>query len=45
MDEVIKVLSARAETVVMMDGVMAKFGDDPDDWLPTYYKNQQILIN
>lgn len=43
MDEVIKVLSARAETVVMMDGVMAKFGDDPDDWLPAYYKKSANL--
>jgi type IV secretion system protein VirB4 len=38
MDEVIRVLSARAETVSIMDGVIAEVGDDPDDWLPIYYE-------
>lgn len=36
MEEVIRVLSGRAETVIMMDEVMAQFGSDPDDWLPPY---------
>jgi type IV secretion system protein VirB4 len=38
MDEVIRVLSARAETVIMMDEIMNEVGIDPDDWLPIYYK-------
>lgn len=36
MEEVIRVLSGRAETVIMMDEVMAQVGSDPDDWLPPY---------
>jgi type IV secretion system protein VirB4 len=36
MEEVIRVLSGRAETVIMMDEVMAQVGNDPDDWLPPY---------
>lgn len=38
MEEVIRVLSARAETVIMMDEIMNEVGIDPDDWLPIYYK-------
>jgi type IV secretion system protein VirB4 len=38
MDEVIRVLSARAETVILMDEIISQVGDDPDDWLPTYYE-------
>jgi len=38
MDEVIRVLSARAETVIMMDEIIDQVGDDPDDWLPPYYE-------
>jgi type IV secretion system protein VirB4 len=38
MDEVIRVLSARAETVIMMDEIMNEVGPDPDDWLPLYYE-------
>lgn len=38
MDEVIRVLSARAETVIMMDEIIDQVGDDPDDWLPLYYE-------
>lgn len=38
MEEVIRVLSARAETVIMMDDIMAQVGPDPDDWLPPYYE-------
>jgi len=38
MEEVIRVLSARAETVIMMDDIIDQVGDDPDDWLPPYYE-------
>ncbi len=38
MDEVIRVLSARADTVILMDQIIDEVGDDPDDWLPIYYK-------
>jgi len=36
MEEVIRVLSGRAETVIMMDDIIAQVGSDPDDWLPPY---------
>jgi type IV secretion system protein VirB4 len=38
MDEVIRVLSARAETVIMLDKIIDEVGEDPDDWLPIFYK-------
>jgi type IV secretion system protein VirB4 len=38
MEEIIRVLSARVETVLMLDEIMNKTGPDPDDWLPIYYK-------
>lgn len=38
MDEVIRVLSARVDTVIILDQVMQEFGTDPDDWLPEFYK-------
>lgn len=36
MDDVIRVLSGRAETVVIVDELMASVGPDPKDWLPLY---------
>lgn len=41
MDDVIRVLSARAETIVMMDEIIDEVGDDPDDWLPIYYERSR----
>ncbi len=38
MDEIIRVLSARAETVILMDEIIDQVGDNPDDWLPIYYE-------
>lgn len=38
MDETIRVLSARADTAIMMDQIMEEVGDDPDDWLPIFYE-------
>lgn len=38
MDELINVLSARADTVLLMDEAINEVGDDPDDWLPLFYK-------
>ncbi len=38
MDEVVRVLSARAETVVMLDEIISEVGEDPNDWLPLYYE-------
>jgi len=36
MEDVIHVLSARAETVEILDEIRAEVGDDPDDWLPIF---------
>jgi type IV secretion system protein VirB4 len=38
MDDTIRVLSARADTVIMMDEIIEEVGEDPDDWLPIYYE-------
>ncbi|MBM3579397.1 MAG: VirB4 family type IV secretion/conjugal transfer ATPase [Alphaproteobacteria bacterium] len=38
MNEVVRVLSARADTVVLLDEIISEVGEDPDDWLPIYYK-------
>lgn len=38
MDETIRVLSARADTAIIMDQIMEEVGDDPDDWLPIFYE-------
>ncbi|MEQ1790115.1 MAG: VirB4 family type IV secretion/conjugal transfer ATPase [Rickettsiales bacterium] len=36
MEEAINVLSARAETIVIMDEMLEKYGDAPDAWLPHF---------
>ncbi len=36
MEDVINVLSGRAETVGILKRVLAEVGDDPDEWLPVF---------
>jgi type IV secretion system protein VirB4 len=38
MEEVIRVLSGRAETITLMDQIIEEVGEDPSDWLPIYYE-------
>jgi len=38
MDNVINVLSGRAETVLLLDEVRAEYGDRPEDWLDVFYE-------
>ena len=38
MDDVISVLSGRAETVVVLDEVIKEVGEDPRTWLPIFYE-------
>jgi type IV secretion system protein VirB4 len=38
MDEVVRVLSARADTVRILDQIIEEVGDDPDNWLELYYQ-------
>ncbi len=42
MDEIIRVLSGRADTVALLDDIISEVGDDPDDWLPIYYERSGI---
>ena len=36
MDDVINILSGRADTVRVLDKVRAEVGDNPDDWIPAF---------
>jgi type IV secretion system protein VirB4 len=38
MDNIINVLSGRADTVVLLDKLMAMHGTDPKKWLPFFYE-------
>lgn len=38
MEEVVHVLSGRAETVSLLDRIRAEVGDDPKAWLPVFYR-------
>lgn len=38
MEEIVNVLSARAETIVILDDVRKKYGDSPDAWMPHFQK-------
>jgi len=41
MDEVVRVLSARADTIRLLDKIIEEVGDNPNDWLPIYYARTQ----
>ena len=41
MDDTIRVLSGRAETVRIMDEIIEEVGENPDDWLPIYYERSR----
>jgi type IV secretion system protein VirB4 len=43
MDNIINVLSARAETIVVLDKIIKKHGDDPKKWLPVFYEEVKAL--
>ena len=42
MDDVISILSGRAETVVILDEVLEEVGHDPEKWIPIF--NQRIKM-
>ena len=42
MDEVINVLSARAETVAMLDEVRAAVGDEPENWMAAFQERVRV---
>lgn len=43
MDEIIRVLSARVETIILLDQIIDEFGEDPDDWLPIFYERSRNI--
>ncbi|MDA9163412.1 VirB4 family type IV secretion/conjugal transfer ATPase [Rickettsiaceae bacterium] len=43
MDNIINVLSGRADTVVLLDKIIEKHGSDPKKWLPVFYKEVSLL--
>lgn len=43
MDEIINVLSGRAETVVLLDKILEEHGTDPDVWLPIFWEKVKYV--
>lgn len=43
MDNIINVLSGRADTVLLLDKIIGKYGDDPKKWLPIFYEEVKLL--
>jgi type IV secretion system protein VirB4 len=41
MDDVIAVISAREETLKLLDEILAEYGNDPSIWLPIFYKKRK----
>lgn len=38
MDNIINVLSGRIDTVILLDEIRAKYGNNPEKWLPVFYE-------
>lgn len=43
MTNIINVLSGRVETVLLLDQIREKYGDDPEKWLPIFYEEVKSL--
>ena len=44
MGDVIRVLSGRAETVILLDQIIKEIGSDkPDDWIDIFYKRSKLV--
>ena len=43
MDNIINVLSSRADTVLLLDRIIEKYGSDPMKWLPVFYQEVKSL--
>ena len=43
MDDVINILSGRADTVILLDEIMEEVGDDPDAWIPIFLERVKEL--
>jgi len=44
LEEIIPVLSARADTVALCDEIRAELGEDPDDWVPVFMERVQSIF-
>jgi len=45
MDNTINVLSGRSDTVLLLYDIMKRYGENPKDWLPVFYKECKELQN
>ena len=45
MDDIVNVLSGRSDTVLLLYDIMKRYGDNPFDWLPVFYKECIALQN
>ncbi|MCC7259898.1 MAG: hypothetical protein IT567_02560, partial [Alphaproteobacteria bacterium] len=43
LDDVINILSGRAETVGILDKIREEMGDDPMVWIPEFQKRVKLL--
>lgn len=43
MDDIISVLSGRAESVAVLDEVIDEIGEDPKKWLPVFYERVKLV--
>jgi type IV secretion system protein VirB4 len=43
MNNIINVLSGRVETVLLLDKIIAQYGDNPEKWLPVFYEEIKLL--
>lgn len=43
MEDVINVLSGRADTVLMLRSIMQEYGGDPEIWLPVFYEKARSV--
>jgi len=43
MDDIINVLSGRADTVLLLDRIRAKHSDNPEKWLPVFYEEARSV--
>jgi type IV secretion system protein VirB4 len=45
MEDIVNILSGRAETVAILDKVRAEVGDDPEEWIPLFQARVQEMKN
>lgn len=43
MDDIINVLSGRADTVILLDQIVEEVGTDPEKWLPVFFERVEDL--